>query len=400
MGAIPGMYHPDLAKRIKHIESSLTTSLYETMMQMKLQGIEILNCGVGEPDFYTPDPVKEAGIKAIQSDFSRYTANRGMPELLTAIGQYFKEFYNLDLSNDHLIASNGAKQSIFLAIQTLFNPGDKVLLPVPYYPSYLQMLRYAEAVPQLLMTQPGNDYALVPDDFARVDFSAIKGIILNYPANPTGKVIDLEMIHYLAKIIHQHNLVLITDDIYRHLSLSDHPFYSLISLYPELLAQSVIISGVSKSSAMTGWRLGFAASSAQIVKAMDILQNQVSGHPSSISQVAAIQALKDIPAFSFTMSEEYRRRKERFISKAAFLEGIRCIEPDGALYVYLDIAAKLQNGPLMNSLDYARYLLERYHVAVTPGEAFGQNHHLRITLNMTELQMNTLCNALTDRIIL
>jgi aspartate aminotransferase len=376
-----------ISKRIESIQPSMTTALHARLIQMQSQGQNILNLGIGEPDLNSPEAVKTAAIEAIRQNQTRYTNNRGSLELRESIAGYIADNYGLTYDENEIIASNGAKQALFLALNAALNPGEKVLIFRPFYPSYLQMPKLSAAKIIVADLQEENDFQIEIDDLQKIDFTGLKVIILNIPANPTGAGISANASAYLAKQIIANELILICDDIYRDIYFSENaPIHPLL-LEPRLKDYTILINGVSKSSAMTGWRLGYAAGNATLIAAMDRLQNQVSGHPSSISQAAAIAALRMQPHYSQNLRTHYARRRELFFSHLNQSDFLNAVASQATFYQYLNIKWFIEERIAENSLAFAQKLLEDHKIFVMPAEAFGHSSYIRITLNMEADEM-------------
>lgn len=371
-----------LSKRILSIQPSMTTALHARFIQMQNQGQNILNLGIGEPDLNSPEAAKTAGIEAIRQNQSRYTINRGSLDLRESIAGYLADNYGLAYDAEEIIASNGAKQALFLALSAILNPGDKVLIFRPFYPSYFQMPKLSGAEIIIADLREENDFQIDIEDLEKIDFTDLKVIILNTPSNPTGAGISANAASYLAKQVAAHKLILICDDIYRDIYFSEKaPIHPLLQ-ETGLKDQTILINGVSKSSAMTGWRLGYAAGNKDLIAAMDRLQSQVSGHPSSISQAAAIAALKMQPQYSQYLRTHYRRRREIFLSYLSQRDDLRAVANQATFYQYLNIQWFIKRGIAKNSLTLAQKLLEDHKIFVMPAEAFGHSAYIRVTLNM------------------
>ena len=377
-----------LSKKVQAIKPSMTSALHGKLIQIQADGKNILNLGIGEPDLNSPEDVKLAAIEAIRNNQTRYTNNRGSLDLLKAIAEYLLKSYGLNYRPEELIASNGAKQALFLALNSVINAGDKLLIFRPFYPSYLQMSIIAGAEILIADLKEENNFRIELEDLQKIDFLQLKAIILNIPSNPTGGGISPSASAYLAEKVLENEITLICDDIYRDIYFSEKaPLHPLL-IEPQLKDYTIIINGVSKSCAMTGWRLGYAAGNAEIIVAMDHLQNQVSGHPSSITQIAAIAALKMKPQYSKNLIAHYSKRRDLFLKYLSDTDYLTAVASESTFYQYLNIKWFICNAIVESSLDFAHQLLEAYNIFVMPSEAFGHSGYIRVTLNMEPYDMN------------
>ena len=372
-----------ISKRVSSISPSATLAITAQAKKIKAEGIDVLGFGAGEPDFDTPAHIKEAAKKAIDSGFTKYTPASGMKELKEAVGKKFKNDNNLSYSTEEILISCGAKHSIFNIILTLCNQGDEVLLPSPYWVSYPEMIKVAGAKPVILGTTQENNFKITPGQLKGAITSKTKLLILNSPSNPTGMVYTREELLSLSSILAGEGIFCISDEIYEKIIYDGEVHTSIASLGPEIKRLTIVVNGVSKSHAMTGWRIGFAAGPQELIQAMSNLQSHSTSNPASISQKAALAALEGPQAPLDNMVAEFSKRRDCLVEALNSIKGISCLKPQGAFYVFPNITqllGKVFKGELIkDSAFLARIFLSEAGVAVVPGSAFGANGHLRLS---------------------
>jgi aspartate aminotransferase len=372
-----------LSERARKIKPSPTLAIDAKAKAMKAAGMDIVNFGVGEPDFDTPDNIKEAAINAIKDGFTKYTAVGGIDALKDAIIGKFGRDNNLHYTREEIVVSCGAKHSLYNIAQALFSPGDEVLIPSPYWVSYPDQVLLNDAVPVFVKTYEADSFMVRPEPLSSHITKKTRALILNSPSNPTGLTYDKGTLEKIAEIVLNHNLFLISDEIYEKLTYDGFTHISIASLDQALKAKTIVVNGLSKSYAMTGWRIGFAAGPAEIIRAMTTIQSQSTSNPTSISQKAAVEALNGPQDFIQTMRTEFDRRRRFLISELNAIPGIRCLAPTGAFYAFPNVSAlfgKSSGGKKMSSSsDLALYLLEEAKVALVHGGAFGDDGHIRLS---------------------
>ncbi len=377
-----------LAERINRIEASRTMQVAAKAKELMSKGIDIVDLSVGEPDFPTPENVKLAGIRAIEEDFTKYTVNVGLPELREAIAKKLKRENALDYSINEIIVSNGAKQSLFNAILTLVNPDDEVLIPAPYWVSYPNMVSLANGKSVFIETKEENEFKLTPDLLQKNITPKTKLLILCNPSNPTGTVYSEDELHQIAEIIEENGLYVLADEIYEKLVYDDFKFVSFASIKESLKEQTVLVNGVSKAYSMTGWRLGYAAGSKEIIDGMAKIQSHSTSNASSISQMAAIEAFASSQDEVEKMRERFEQRRNLIYEGINNIKGLSAFKPVGAFYLFVNIqnvfGKKWGSSEIKNSLDFSLYLLEKANVAVVPGSAFGTEGFVRISYATSE----------------
>lgn len=369
--------------RVAAVQPSATLAMTARAKQLRREGRPVIGLSAGEPDFDTPAPIREAAIEAIRAGFTHYTDNAGMPELRQAISRKLARDNGLDYAPEQVLCSNGAKQSVALAVEVLCRPGDEVLIPAPYWVSYPEMVRLAGAEPVALPTTVEQDYRLDADALERAITDKTRLFILCSPSNPTGSVYTRAELEALAEVLRRHEHVyVLSDEIYEYILYGgEHVAFAAL---PGMKERTITVNGFSKGFAMTGWRLGYLAAELPIVKAASKVQSQFTSAPSSISQKAGVAALEMDRAVISEMVEAFHRRRDFVVERLQGIEGVRCPVPEGAFYVFPDVSAYLgRQTPggrtLEDSEDLCFYLLEEQDVALVPGTAFGTPSGLRIS---------------------
>ncbi len=363
-----------LASRVSNIAESVTLDITSKAKKMAREGIDVVNFAAGEPDFDTPEHIKAAAIKAINEGFTKYTPSSGMIELREAISRKFKKDNNLDYSASQIVVSNGAKHSLSNIFMALCEKGDEVIIPVPYWLSYPAMVNIAEAKSVFIETRAANNFKLTEKEFESKITKNTRCLILNSPSNPTGSVYSLDELTAVARVAVKHKIVIISDEIYEKLVYGTAKHYSIAALGKDIRGLTITVNGVSKSYSMTGWRIGYAAGPAEVMKAIANIQSHAASNPSSISQKAALAGLTEDEGFVEKMRVEFEKRRDLMVSRINSMQNITCIKPDGAFYVFCDIS-KLK----MDSVTAANRLLGEVKVATIPGEPFGAKFYIRLS---------------------
>ncbi len=372
-----------LAARISTIKPSPTLAITAKANALKAEGRDVISFGAGEPDFDTPDHIKMAAVKAIEEGFTKYTPVDGIVELKDAIINKLHRDNQLTYDRSEIVVSCGAKHTLYNLTQVLFQDGDEVIIPSPYWVSYLDMVLLSGAMPVILKTGEAQGFKILPEQLEAAITRNTKAIIMNSPSNPTGAVYTARELAALAEVVNGREMLVISDDIYEKIIYDDRPFTNIASLNAELRNRTVVVNGVSKAYSMTGWRIGYAAGPEEIIKAMTKLQSQNTSNPTSISQRAAVEALSGNQESVTEMVEEFRRRRNVIVEKLNAIPGVTCGLPHGAFYVFPDVSSLLgrsyRGQALTNSSDFAAYLLESANVAVIPGVDFGHDNHIRLS---------------------
>lgn len=372
-----------LSKKAKDISPSLTLSITAKAKEMSKQGKNIISFGVGEPDFDTPINIQKAAIKAIENGFTRYTPASGIPELKKAIVEKFKKDNNLMYDIDNIIISTGAKQCLTNIFSAILNPGDEVLVPIPYWVSYPELIKLNDGVPVFVHNSGEDNYKYTEKSLQNALSKKTKAIIVNSPNNPTGAIYSKDELIKIANFAKENDLIIISDEIYEKLIYGDNKHISIASLNEDSFKRTIVINGVSKSYAMTGWRIGYAAASKEIIKLMSSIQSHTTSNPNSIAQYAALEALTGSQDSLYAMVEEFKKRKNYMVSKIDSMKNVSCINAEGAFYIMLNVSNFYgrKNGEVLinGSMDFASELLNTRNVAVIPGIAFGADEYIRLS---------------------
>ncbi len=372
-----------VASRIRQIPPSATLALNAKANQLKAQGVDIVNFGVGEPDFDTPANICEAAIKAIIDGFTRYTPVGGIPELKEAIINKFQADYGLTYKPGEVLVSCGGKHGLYNLFQIMFEPGDEVIIPAPFWVSYVPMAMLAEAVPVIVPTREANGFKLTAAELKARLTPKTKALVLNSPSNPTGGVYTRKELEDLGQVVLEHGLYVISDDIYDKILFDGAKFVNLAMLDPELKARTFILNGVSKAYAMTGWRIGYLLGPQEGIAAATNLQSQSTSNPTSIAQKAAVEALRGPQDTVAAMVKEFAWRRDDILRRTLEIPGVTCPKPGGAFYLFPNFSAyygKLQPAPgQSNSQALADYLLTEARLAAVPGNEFGEDNCLRFS---------------------
>jgi len=372
-----------LSKRAEALKPSPTLAINAKEKALKAQGLDIAGFGAGEPDFDTPEHIKQAAIKAINDNFTRYTPAAGIDPLKDAVIEKFKRDNGLTYKRDEIIISCGGKHALFNLFEAIFQEGDEVLIPVPFWVSYPPMVELTGAKPILVETEEKEDYQVTGSLLKKYINSKTKGIILNYPSNPAGSVYYRENLEEIGRLAVENNLYIISDEIYEKLTYDDYRHISIASLDKSFKDRTIICHGVSKTYAMTGWRIGYAAGPAHVIKAMSNIQSQSTSNPTSISQMAAIAALNGPQDIIPIMVNEFKKRRDFIISELRAIVGVTCYNPKGAFYAFPNFNAILgkryKDKTIDSSATLTEILLEDFHTAVVPGAEFGKEGYIRLS---------------------
>lgn len=363
-----------LAPRTSTLSPSLTLAVDAKAKKMKAEGVDVCGFGAGEPDFDTPQHIKDAAASALAAGFTKYTPSSGLPELRAAIAEKLKNENGLDYKPSQIIVNCGAKHSCYNVILATCGPGDEVIIPAPYWLSYPEMVKLADATPVIVPTQEANGFKLTPDEFRSAMTPATKLIILNSPSNPTGAVYTKEELQALAEVALEEDILMLSDEIYEKITYDGTPHVSLASLGPEVYKLTITVNGFSKAYAMTGWRLGYVAAPEPIAAAIDSIQSHSTSNPTSFAQKGALAALKGDQSFIGEMQRAFAERRAYMYEKLTNIPGITCVKPMGAFYMLPNIASFG-----LGSVAFCERLLEEQKVACVPGIAFGTDAHIRLS---------------------
>ena len=385
-----------LSQRVQRIKPSPTLAVTARAASLRAAGQDIIGLGAGEPDFDTPEHIKQAARDAIDTGKTKYTAVDGTVELKAAIINKLKNDNQLSYQADQILVSCGGKQSFFNLAQALLDDGDEVIIPAPYWVSYPDMSLLAGGVPVIVQASQEQSFKMTPEQLEAAITEKTKLVVINSPSNPSGKAYTHDELAALGAVLKKHpNVLIATDDMYEHILWCDEPFSNIVMACPELYDQTIVLNGVSKAYSMTGWRIGYAAGPVELIKAMKKIQSQSTSNPTSISQYAAQAALEGDQSCISEMLASFKERHDYVVGKLNDIAGISCIQSDGTFYCFPDFNTVLNRmNDINNDVDLAEYILEKAGVALVPGSAFGLDGHMRISIATS---MDNLVNAM-DRI--
>lgn len=368
-----------LAKRVQKVKPSPTLAVAAKATQMRAQGHDVINLGTGEPDFDTPEYIKEAAILAINQGHTKYTAVDGIPELKEAIKNKFKRDNGFDYQANQILVSVGGKQSCYNLCQALLNPGDEVIIPAPYWVSYPDIVLLADGIPVIISTTPAQRYKINAQQLEAAITPKTRMIFLNSPSNPSGVAYTMDELKALGEVLKKHpQIVVATDDMYEHI-LWSQSFVNILNACPELYERTVVLNGVSKAYAMTGWRIGYAAGPAPLMNAMKTIQSQSTSNPCSIAQRAAVAALNGGNESVLAMVEAFHQRHDYVADRLLNIPGVEVIPADGTFYIFPSVQAIIEKRGYANDLEFSEKLLSEAGVALVPGSAFGSEGCIRLS---------------------
>ena len=367
-----------LATRISRISVSKTMAVMEASTKLREQGIDVVDFGPGEPDFPTPENVKQAGIRAIQSDFTKYTAIGGIKELKKAIVDKHSREFGSKYDVSECVVNIGGKHAIFNIFEALVEAGDDVIIPTPYWVTFADIARFVNSNPIFLATKESDGFRLTAENLERALTPKTKLVVVNSPNNPSGAVLEDAEFGKIAKLCRERNVYLLSDECYSHFLYDGRKPFSVAS-FTDLKSHIIIAGSVSKTYSMTGWRIGYVLAVPEIVAGIVKLQSHSTSNPTSVSQKAALEALTGPQESVGIMLAEYAKRRKFVLDRLRAIPGVKCAEPGGAFYAYPNISAAFGRGGIKDSMDFSAKLLEKVHVAVTPGEAFGTDEHVRMS---------------------
>lgn len=373
----------NLSKKGLMIEPSITLDITAKAKAMKDSGIDVISFGAGEPDFNTPKNIQDEGLRAIKEGLTKYTPASGIVQLKKAICEKLKKDNNLDYETKNIIISNGAKHSIYNALMAILNPEDEVIFSVPYWVSYPELVRLADGIPVYVETKEENNFKFTVNDLNKVLTEKTKAIILNSPNNPTGSVYSKDELVEIANWAVENNIFIISDEIYEKLIYSEKGHVSIATINDDIKKLTILINGMSKAYAMTGWRIGYAAAHEDVIKVMSNIQAHSTSNPCSISQYASVEGLLGKQDSVYEMKKHFAERRDYMVDAINSIEGLNCKKPEGAFYImmnFTDIKTRTIKGKTINSsLDFSNLLLEDANVAVVPGIAFGDDNYVRLS---------------------
>ena len=372
-----------LADRVNKIQPSPTLAIDAKAKALKAQGVDVIGFGAGEPDFDTPANIKEAGKKAIDAGFTKYMPVGGADDLKDAIIAKMKRDHNLDYTRDEISVACGAKHSLYNISQALIQEGDEVIIPAPYWVSYPDQVVLAGGTPVFIETDESNLFKITPEQLEKAITSNTRALILNSPCNPTGTSYTIEELRAIGQVCLKHDFLIISDDIYERLIYDGLKFANIVQVVPELKPRTIVVNGVSKTYAMTGWRIGYACGPKELMGAMTKMQSQSTSNATSIAQKASVEALNGPQDAVAAMIVEFEKRRTYIVERLNAMPGVTCFTATGAFYVFPNFSAvygKSFNGKVIsNSTEFAAYLLEEAKVALVPGVAFGADKYARLS---------------------
>jgi aspartate aminotransferase len=365
-----------LSKRIQTLNPSITLSITARAKEMKKQGLDVVSFSAGEPDFDTMINIKEAAKRAIDEGFTKYTSTSGLTELKEAICAKFRRDNWLDYEPKNIIVSTGAKQSLFNMVLVLVDPGDEVIIPLPSWVSYEEIVKIAEG--KCVFAKPSKGLKIDSEDLEKYITPKTKMLILNSPSNPTGAIYDEKELKKIAAVCLRHDIIILSDEIYEKLIYDGKKHVSIASVGEKMKDHVIVVNGVSKTYAMTGWRIGYAAGPEEVIKAATRLQDHTTSNPNSIAQKATLEALNGPQDHVQKMVYEYKKRRDLMVKKLNLIKGIKADTPDGAFYVFADVSS-FYGSEIKGSVEFCQKLLDEAYVAVIPGAAFGDDKSIRLS---------------------
>jgi aspartate aminotransferase len=381
-----------LSKKALSVNPSPTLAIDALAKKMKAEGVDVIGFGAGEPDFDTPAHIREAAVRALQDGFTRYTPAAGLPELQQAVCRKLQDDNGLTYSPEEIVISNGAKHSLTNVFAALLNPGDEVIIPAPFWVSYPEMVKLNDGVPVIIPTTRENRFKMTAAELAAALTARTRAIVLNSPSNPTGQVYTREELAAIASFATANSLYVVSDEIYEKLIYGIDRHISIASLGKEIRDLTVVVNGVSKTYAMTGWRIGYTASASGIAKVMASIQSHATSNPNTMAQKATIAALEGPQDCVEEMKQAFAQRRDYMVEIIGDTPGISCLEPAGAFYVFMDVSSTFgqnyRGRPINSCDDFASLLLEGEKVAVVPGTGFGSPDYVRLSyaLAMTQVE--------------
>jgi aspartate aminotransferase len=373
----------NVAERTKSVKPSVTLAIAAKAGKLRAEGIDVVNFSAGEPDFDTPQRIKDAAIEALRRGMTKYTDVKGIEPLREAIAEKYRSEHGLSYRKEDVLVSCGAKHSVYNVLQAAVNPGDEVVIPAPYWVSYSDMALLAGGVPKLIQTNESTGFRIKPEQLQAALTPKTRVFLINSPCNPTGATYTRDELRAIGGVLEKHDCLVLADDIYEKIVYDGFQIDNIIALCPALRDRTIIINGVSKTYAMTGWRIGYALGPSDVIAAAAKIQSQSTSNPTSIAQAAALEAIRGPQEELAPMVREFHKRRNAIVEKLNAVDGVHCLSPQGAFYVFPNIAAllgKTANGKQLGSpCDVADYLLEEAKIAAVPGEDFGSNEHIRFS---------------------
>ncbi len=389
-----------LSKKAQEVKPSSTLAITAKAKELKASGMDIVGFGAGEPDYNTPENVCDAAIEAIKSGFTKYTPASGTNELKAAISKKFKDFNHLNYASNQIVISNGGKHSLMNIFDAIMNPGDEVIIPAPYWLSYPEMVKLADGVPVYVYGQKENGYKVTAQQVQDAITDKTKALIINTPSNPTGMLYTQEELRAIADVVVKNDIYVVADEMYEYLIYGEQKHVSIASFNEEIYKRTITCSGLSKSYAMTGWRIGYTGSSVEIAKLMGSIQSHATSNPNSIAQKAALEALEGPQDMVETMRKEFDARRIYAYNRVKNMPLVEVLEPQGAFYVFIDASEALKKEykgeVIKDANNLAKILIEDYQTAVIPCEDFGFPYHIRLSYAISMAQIEKGLDRIED----
>ena len=385
-----------LSHRVQAVKPSPTLAVSARAAAMRAAGHDVIGLGVGEPDFDTPEHIKEAARKAIDEGQTKYTPVDGTAELKQAVINKFQRENGFEYQPEEILVSSGGKQSFYNMAQALLDPGDEVIIPTPYWVSYPDMVLLAGGAPVLINTAAEQQFKVTPAQLAAAITESTRLFVINSPSNPSGMAYSQDELAALGEVLRDHpKVVIATDDMYEHIRWSSDPFVNILNACPDLKERTLVLNGVSKAYSMTGWRIGYAAGPADVIKAMKKVQSQSTSNPCSISQAASVAALNGPQECIGEMLVEFKKRHDYVVERLNSIDGIECLQTDGTFYLFPEVSSLIERlDGVSDDVELAEYLIEKAGVALVPGSAFGSSGYIRLSIATSMENLENAINRL------
>lgn len=368
-----------LSQRVKQLSPSSTLAITAKANELKKQGLDVVGLGAGEPDFNTPQHIIDAAITAMQEGKTKYTATSGIIELKEAICEKLKKDNGLTYKPSQILVTNGAKHALYNVFQAILEPGDEVIIPIPYWVSYPEQVLLAGGVPVYVEGKEENEFKVTPQQLESVITDKTQAVIINSPSNPTGSIYSREELSAIAEVCIKHGVMMVSDEIYEKLIYDGYEHVSIASLSEEAYQHTIVVNGMSKPYSMTGWRIGYVAASEELVKAMTNLAAHSTSNPVTFAQFGALEALRGTQEPLEMMRGEFEKRRNIAVDLLSQIDGIHCVKPKGAFYIFANASEAVKKGGFQSTDEWAKALLEQEYVALVPGTGFGAPNHIRIS---------------------
>lgn len=368
-----------LSQRVKQLSPSSTLAITAKANELKKQGLDVVGLGAGEPDFNTPQHIIDAAITAMQEGKTKYTATSGIIELKEAICEKLKKDNGLTYKPSQILVTNGAKHALYNVFQAILEPGDEVIIPIPYWVSYPEQVLLAGGVPVYVEGKEENEFKVTPQQLESVITDKTQAVIINSPSNPTGSIYSREELSAIAEVCIKHGVMMVSDEIYEKLIYDGYEHVSIASLSEEAYQHTIVVNGMSKPYSMTGWRIGYVAASEELVKAMTNLAAHSTSNPVTFAQFGALEALRGTQEPLEMMRGEFEKRRNIAVDLLNQIDGIHCVKPKGAFYIFANASEAVKKGGFQSTDEWAKALLEQEYVALVPGAGFGAPNHIRIS---------------------